>query len=97
MAENGYRFRGEHGIPGRLYFDRLIDGLTVVHAHMFPVGHSAVQDHLKFRDHLRTRPAAVQEYELLKRGLAERNQGHRTAYTDGKADFIARILRECGF
>ncbi len=39
MTALGYRYRGENGIPGRFYFDRIVDGRTVAHVHMFPAGH----------------------------------------------------------
>ena len=38
MTALGYRCLGEYGIPGRLYFEKTVDGREVAHAHMFPVG-----------------------------------------------------------
>ena len=88
----GYRYRGENGIPGRFYFDRIVDGRTVAHVHMFPADHPAVRTHLVFRDHLRRHPQAALEYEQLKRALASRYRDDRRSYTDRKAEFINRIL-----
>ena len=70
MTALGYRYRGENGIAGRFYFDRIVDGRTVMHVHMFPTGHPEVQRHLVFRDHLRNNTDAAREYERLKRELA---------------------------
>ena len=56
MTALGYRYRGENGIAGRFYFDRVVDGRTVMHVHMFPAGHPEVRRHLVFRDHLRDEP-----------------------------------------
>ena len=50
---SGYLYSGESGIPGRFYFDRVVDGRTVAHVHMFPASHPDVRKHLVFRDHLR--------------------------------------------
>ena len=55
---------------------------------------SASKDRLIFRDHLRAHPEAVARYEVLKHDLAVRYPNDRTAYTKGKAGFIAAILAE---
>ena len=88
----GYRYRGEHGIPGRLYFEKTVDCRTVAHAHMFPSGHPAITTHLLFRDHLRTHLEAARDYEQLKRELAAKYQDDREAYTAAKANFIDGII-----
>ena len=92
MTKLGYRFRGENGIPGRFYFDRIIDGRTIVHAHMLPVGHPEVRRHLMFRDYLRTHPEAARDYERLKRVLASMYRDDRPTYTEAKAEFINEII-----
>ena len=92
MTELGYRYRGENGIPGRFYFDRVVDGRTVAHVHMLPAGHSDARKHLVFRDHLRTNPDAAQEYQRLKRELATKYRDDRRTYTDSKADFVSVII-----
>ena len=92
MAALGYRYREEHGIPGRYYFDKAADGRTVAHVHMFPVGHPAIRTHLLFRDYLRMHPDAARDYERLKWGLASKHRDDREAYTDAKAEFIEGII-----
>lgn len=96
MTGLGYRYRGENGIPGRFYFDKIVDGRTVVHAHMFPAGHPDVRKHMAFRDYLRTHPDAAREYELLKRKFAAEYRNDRRAYTEAKAEFTSRILAAAG-
>ena len=88
----GYRYRGENGIGGRFYFDRVVDGRTVMHVHVFPAGHPEVLRHLAFRDHLRDHPAVAREYERLKMELATRYRDDRRAYTDSKAAFITGVI-----
>ena len=92
MTALGYLYDGESGIPGRFYFDRIVDGRTVAHVHMLPVGHPDARKHLVFRDHLRTHPDAAREYERLKRELASKFRDDRRTYTDSKADFINGII-----
>lgn len=92
MTGLGYSYRGENGIPGRLYFDRVVDDRTVAHVHILPAGHPDARKHLVFRDYLRTHPDAAQEYERLKRDLAAKYRDDRLAYTDSKADFISGII-----
>ena len=92
MTSLGYRYRGENGIAGRCYFDKAVDGRTVAHVHMFPLGHPAIRTHLAFRDYLRTHPDAARDYERLKRELAAKHRNDRDAYTDAKAAFIEGII-----
>ncbi len=92
MEVLGYLYRGDNGIPGRYYFDRVVGGRTVAHVHMFPVRHPDVQRHLIFRDYLRSHPDVLQDYERLKRALASKYRDNRRAYTDEKAEFINLII-----
>lgn len=47
---------------------------------------------LSFRDLLRTDPSTARAYERLKEELAQRYSNDRDAYTEGKAEFVARVL-----
>ena len=91
MATLGYRYRDENGLPGRFYFDKIVDGSTVVHAHMYPQDHSDVGKLVAFRDHLRSHHEAALAYEGLKRELASKYRNEREAYTDSKTAFIKCI------
>jgi GrpB-like predicted nucleotidyltransferase (UPF0157 family) len=51
---------------------------------------------LRFRDHLRSNPAAARDYEALKRDLAQRYRFERYAYRDGKTDFVLAALARVG-
>ena len=93
MEPLGYRYRGENGIAGRFYFDKIIAGRTVVQAHLFPVNHPDVSKHLMFRDYLRAHPDAAHEYAQLKRELASKYRDDRRAYTDAKAEFMSGITK----
>jgi len=85
----GYAYRGELGIPGRLYFAK--HRPYSCHLHMYPCGHSEIARLLVFRDHLRANPNAAHEYAKLKRELAEQFRNDREAYTEAKSDFIKSV------
>jgi GrpB-like predicted nucleotidyltransferase (UPF0157 family) len=86
----GYEYVGEHGIPRRHYYNKA-DPRTH-HLHMLEHDSSEWRNCILFRDYLRTHAQAAQEYAELKRALARRYRTDRTAYTDGKAEFIVRVL-----
>jgi GrpB-like predicted nucleotidyltransferase (UPF0157 family) len=92
MEGLGYICRGEYGIPGRLFFQKMRGDLRMVHAHMFVTGVDDWDRHILFRDHLRTHPDATRAYEELKTALAARYPNDRDAYTDAKGEFILGIV-----
>lgn len=62
------------------------------HLHLVPTGSARYRDELAFRDRLRMDAGLAREYAALKRSLAARFQNDREGYTDGKSDFVARVL-----
>jgi GrpB-like predicted nucleotidyltransferase (UPF0157 family) len=62
------------------------------HLRLVPADSSRFRDELTFRDRLRASPETAGEYAELKRELAGRFPRDREAYTNGKADFIRRVL-----
>jgi GrpB-like predicted nucleotidyltransferase (UPF0157 family) len=101
----GYEYRGELGIPGRLYFAKGSRPHTH-HLHMYPRDHPETERLLLFRDYLLANPNAAHEYAELKRALADKFRNDRDAYTGAKSDFIKYIeanaryssrLRQCIF
>jgi GrpB-like predicted nucleotidyltransferase (UPF0157 family) len=52
-----------------------------------------IQDEILLRDLLRTDPDLAQAYVVLKTRLAKRFRNDREAYTEGKTDFVARVLK----
>lgn len=79
--------------PGHRYF-RAPGERRVVHVHVCEAGGRWERDHLLFRDYLRAVPEAVAAYAGLKRRLAERFRHDRTAYTEGKTEFITGLLTD---
>lgn len=64
------------------------------HLHLTPIGSPRYRSEIAFRDHLRSNPAEAQAYAELKRWLAAKFEHDREGYTEAKADFIGRVLRE---
>ncbi len=89
----GYNCRGENGIPGRLFFRKgLVEFKRTHHLHLVEAGHEQWHSMLLFRDRLRSHPGDARRYEELKRALAAKFRDNRSAYTNGKADFVQAVL-----
>ena len=86
----GYEYRGEAGIPGRLFFRR---GLPRTHqVHLVEQGSDFWEDQLLFRDFLRAHTETAEEYYNLKKELAARFRTDREVYADAKTPFIRTVL-----
>lgn len=87
----GYRYRGENGIPGRLFMEVHEPGREL-HLHITRLDSKFWRDHLRFRDVLRSNPQVTHQYAELKRTLASQYRNDRAGYTDTKSDFITECL-----
>jgi GrpB-like predicted nucleotidyltransferase (UPF0157 family) len=92
LIENGYENKGEHGIDGRCFFQKLVDGKRKFHIHCFQHNHPLLALHLKFKKALLADEKLAKEYEALKIKLAKKFKTNRTAYNEGKNEFINKIL-----
>jgi len=91
----GYEYLGEFGIPGRHYFRKPPETLSMhrtYHIHMVETNHDGWKRNMLFRDYLRTHPEDAKQYEVLKRALAEQFGSDREGYADAKTDFIEAVL-----
>ncbi|MGW1835143.1 GrpB family protein [Streptomyces sp. NPDC002067] len=89
----GYTHEGDCGIPGREAFTTP-RGAPAHHLYVCAADGAELARHLAFRDFLRADPESARRYDALKRDLAERYRGDRSAYGAGKSAFIAAILAE---
>jgi GrpB-like predicted nucleotidyltransferase (UPF0157 family) len=64
------------------------------HLHLVPYGSALWTARIVFRDRLRTDPGVAARYAELKRRLAADFGHDREAYTDGKGEFVDRIVAE---
>lgn len=92
LIELGYEVKGEYGIIGRRFYQKLINGKRKIHVHCYQNGHSNLFSHLIFRDKLRADIKLAKEYETLKIKLAAEFESDRNAYTIGKNEFIQNVL-----
>lgn len=86
-----YEYRGEAGLPGRLFFRK--GQPRTHHLHVVQIGSEFWERHLLFRDYLRAYPETAREYAVLKDHLAQRFGGDRVAYTEAKRGFISEVVR----
>lgn len=93
LAALGYVYKPEleATMPERRYFNKGPQS-DHRHLHMVEIGGTFWQEHLLFRDYLRTHPQTAAAYAALKRDLAVRFNRDRDGYTDAKTDFIQSVL-----
>lgn len=94
MAELGFVYRGEYGIPGRHFFvkDDPATGERLHNVHMYQEGHDEWVAHLAFRDYLRAHDDWRDRYERLKRDLAAKYPDDVEAYAEAKTDFVKEAV-----
>jgi GrpB-like predicted nucleotidyltransferase (UPF0157 family) len=90
----GYCAKGENGIPGRRYFQRLAGEDHLFHLHAYEDGHPDIHRHLDFRDFLRVHPETARAYAALKQSLMAQYTYDPKLYTEGKSDFIQAVDRQ---
>jgi GrpB-like predicted nucleotidyltransferase (UPF0157 family) len=86
----GYEHATWAGVPGHEVFGR---GKPRTHLlHVVPMKSVAWDRMLRFRDRLREDGLLAAEYADLKRTLAVQYHDDRSTYTDGKSEFVKRVL-----
>lgn len=78
--------------PQHRYFRPPANQPRVVHVHVCRAGDKWEEDHLLFRDYLRSHPETRDAYGALKTRLAAQHRNDRLAYTDAKAGFISAAM-----
>ncbi|STX50953.1 glutamate rich protein GrpB [Legionella busanensis] len=96
MQTLGYEAKGEYGMPFRRYFQKGGNQRTH-HVHVYELGNSEIERHLKFRDWMRTHSEDKEVYARLKETLAQQHPYDINAYCLGKENFIATINKKTGF
>lgn len=76
------------------WFCKPSDEVRTHHLHLVPVASPLWQARLAFRDRLRADALARAQYAALKDELAMRYPDDREAYTEGKSEFVRRIVAE---
>ena len=92
LAQLGYDFHGEHGIPRRWFFARRAPESEAAHLHIVDQDSDFARRTLLFRDYLRQHPAVAAEYGALKPTLAAAAEGDGFAYSQSKSSFIDGVV-----
>jgi GrpB-like predicted nucleotidyltransferase (UPF0157 family) len=94
LSEIGYSYvpKYEREIPMRRYFVKSSAASLRVHLHAVELGSRLWQEHLAFRDRLRTDAHLRAQYQTLKLRLAEEFANDKSGYTDAKGPFIQDVL-----
>lgn len=105
LRELGYIHIGDQGVAGREAFERASAAVPYWrtqsswlphHLYVCVDGCTSVQNHLVFRDYLRSSPDAAQAYGRLKKELAQTYEYDVDMYCENKTPFVARILARAG-
>ncbi len=84
------------GRPWRRFFAKvsLDDQHRHAHLHLMSVGAARWDQQIRFRDALRASPELRSEYAAIKSQLATAYPDDRERYTDEKAAFVTRVMRD---
>jgi GrpB-like predicted nucleotidyltransferase (UPF0157 family) len=91
----GYEDEGDLGIPGREALAQVGGSSTLAYHHLYVVveGTKAHEDHVVFRDHLRSHPGSAAAYAARKLEIAHlMNAESRDAYVEAKVGVVDEIL-----
>jgi GrpB-like predicted nucleotidyltransferase (UPF0157 family) len=80
----------------RLWFLKPSPQARTHHLQVVEADHPHALALVAFRDVLRADDRLRDEYARLKDQLADAHPGNRNAYTNAKAEFVARVLRQAG-
>lgn len=94
LGEDGYEYvsKYEKEIPERRYFVKSPANSLRVHIHAVESGSRIWQEHLAFRDALRSDSSLRARYQSLKLQLAEQFVNDKSAYSAAKNPFIESII-----
>jgi GrpB-like predicted nucleotidyltransferase (UPF0157 family) len=83
------------GRPWRRFFAKVSpdEQHRLAHLHLMSAGAARWDQQLRFRDALRANPALRDEYAAIKSQLATAYPDDRERYTDEKASFVTKVMR----
>jgi GrpB-like predicted nucleotidyltransferase (UPF0157 family) len=93
LASLGYAHRGDLGVEGREAF-ATPPGAHAHHLYVCPPESREYRRHLALRDYLRTHSKEAAAYGKLKRSLAAHFRDDRSAYNNGKSEFVESLLQK---
>ena len=93
LEANGYEYRPDSSLPERIFFANGPRHSRTHHFSLTVEGSRFWDDHLLFRDYLRSNPGTMTAYRAIKQDLAKRFAEDRPSYTRGKEQFVQEILK----
>jgi len=105
LEQLGYIHAGQRGIEGRESFDRTDECVPYNgenkkwrdhHLYVCMEGINALENHLKLKAFLQSRPEAVRAYSDLKKELAKKYAHDIDSYIAEKTDLIVGFLQQAG-
>ena len=94
LKSAGFLHHAENDDKTQRFFCVERDGLVLAHIHAVQAGGQEWRDYNNFRDYMNAFPEAAALYSALKLRLCAQFSTDRSAYTEGKADFIRYALRK---
>ena len=92
LKEIGYEYRGDRFGDDDHLFVKGPAGIQTHYLHLVALSSVKWRNYALFRDYLRSHERTRREYAALKRSLAENFPSDRESYTQGKHDFIRRVI-----
>ena len=93
LAVCGIIYR-ESDVPEQILFIIGEGNIRTHHIHIVKWRGKAWDNYIMFRDYMNSHPEKAAEYEKLKKQLASSFPDDRRAYTEGKAEYIEKIITE---
>lgn len=96
LTEKGIIYRENASEPEQFLFvcGDFANDTRTHHIHFVVYNSMAWRNYINFRDYMNRHLHAAKEYENLKIELSKKYENDRQSYTEGKAEFISRILRK---
>ena len=94
LYDLGYRFLGNGGRRGRLFFVKGDENITYYHLHLLVAGSHYERNYLLFRDYLRENHECAKKYKHLKIKLIGKFSSNRDKYSQVKSRYVKRVLRD---
>ncbi len=93
LVNLGYDYRGPRAdnINYHLFVLRGENEVSLHHLHCYDKENKGFEQLVSFRDYLNTHKECAEEYNRLKKRLAEKYRENRAMYTIGKAEFIQSV------
>lgn len=92
LEKLNYKYKGDAGVPGRLFFVKGSEEERTHHLHFIGANSRDWKNTLFFCDYLQEHGDIAKKYSNIKRKLAKKFPMDRESYSSGKAKFIIEII-----